>query len=123
MTVAGDRPALERAVSNLVQNAIQHGGRRGVITLRVHGVRAVEVCDQGDGVPPGWREDIFKPFVKESPHSTGAGLGLNLVARSSAATEAKFPWRPGRTAAPAFALIFPEPGDADVAAELSRSPI
>ena len=74
VTVAGDRPALERAVSNLVQNAIQHGGRRGVITLRVHGVRAVEVCDQGDGVPPGWREDIFKPFVKESPHSTGAGL-------------------------------------------------
>ena len=40
VTVAGDRPALERAVSNLVQNAIQHGGRRGVITLRVHGVRA-----------------------------------------------------------------------------------
>ena len=32
VTVAGDRPALERAVSNLVQNAIQHGGRRGVIT-------------------------------------------------------------------------------------------
>ena len=106
VTVAGDRPALERAVSNLVQNAIQHGGRRGVITLRVHGVRAVEVCDRATACRR-WREDIFKPFVKESPHSTGAGLGLNRWPASSAATEAKFPWRPGRTAAPAFALIFP----------------
>ena len=114
VTVAGDRPALERAVSNLVQNAIQHGGRRGVITLRVHGVRAVEVCDQGDGVPPGWREDIFKPFVKESPHSTGAGLGLNLVARII---------RRHAGEGACFRLDFPEPGDADVAAELSRSPI
>ena len=105
--MAGDRPALERAVSNLVQNAIQHGGRRGVITLRVHGVRAVEVCDQGDGVPPGWREDIFKPFVKESPHSTGAGLGLNPVARIIRRHGGEVSVASGRTAAPAFALIFP----------------
>lgn len=123
MTVAGDRPALERAVSNLVQNAIQHGGRRGVITLRVHGVRAVEVCDQGDGVPPGWREDIFKPFVKESPHSTGAGLGLNLVARIIRRHGGEVSVASGPDGGACFRLDFPEPGDADVAAELSRSPI
>ncbi|MBK5656633.1 MAG: sensor histidine kinase, partial [Rhizobium sp.] len=29
----GDRAALERALTNLVQNAIQHGGRRGTITI------------------------------------------------------------------------------------------
>ena len=123
VTVAGDRPALERAVSNLVQNAIQHGGRRGVITLRVHGVRAVEVCDQGDGVPPGWREDIFKPFVKESPHSTGAGLGLNLVARIIRRHGGEVSVASGPDGGACFRLDFPEPGDADVAAELSRSPI
>ena len=122
VTVAGDRPALERAVSNLVQNAIQHGGRRGVITLRVYGVRAVEVCDQGDGVPPGWREDIFKPFVKESPHSTGAGLGLNLVARIIRRHGGEVSVASGPDGGACFRLDFPEPGDADVAAELSRSP-
>lgn len=77
--VNGDRSSLERALINLVQNAIEHGGRRGSITIQVHRSGAIEVTDEGAGIPPDQRERIFEPFYRLHPHGRGAGLGLNLV--------------------------------------------
>ncbi|MEH2478246.1 signal transduction histidine kinase [Nitrobacteraceae bacterium AZCC 2146] len=77
--VMGDEASLGRAVTNLVQNAIQHGGRHGVITIGVHADGAIEVEDQGPGIPADQREKIFEPFHRMQPASRGAGLGLNLV--------------------------------------------
>ncbi|RDD81085.1 sensor histidine kinase [Dyella tabacisoli] len=74
-----DRSALERALANLVQNAIQHGGRRGTISLRVHSDRTIEVADEGGGVAPDHRERIFEPFHRVQPLDRGVGLGLHLV--------------------------------------------
>lgn len=79
MEVSGDRAAIERAVTNLVQNAIQHGGKRGTITVRVDPARGITVTDQGDGIPPQDRERIFEPFHRLRTRSRGFGLGLNLV--------------------------------------------
>lgn len=75
----GDRTSIERAVTNLVQNAIEHGGRTGKITLRVARPATIEVRDEGGGVPPAERERIFEPFYRLRPLDHGAGLGLNLV--------------------------------------------
>ncbi len=72
----GDGAALERAVMNLVQNAIDHGGRH--VTVRVLG-SAIEVEDDGGGIPREERERVFEPFHRLRPRSTGSGLGLNLV--------------------------------------------
>jgi signal transduction histidine kinase len=77
--VDGDRAALERVLANLVQNAIQHGGRRGTIALRVLPPRSMEVADQGDGIAAADRERIFEPFHRLRPQTGGAGLGLHLV--------------------------------------------
>lgn len=77
--IDGDRAALERVLANLVQNAIQHGGRRGTIALRVLAPRSVEVADQGEGIAPTERERIFEPFHRLHPQSAGTGLGLHLV--------------------------------------------
>lgn len=77
--VMGDRLSLERALINLVQNAIEHGGRQGTITIHVDRSGAIEVTDQGAGIPPDQRERIFEPFYRLHPHGRGAGLGLNLV--------------------------------------------
>nr|WP_249815224.1 MULTISPECIES: HAMP domain-containing sensor histidine kinase [unclassified Bradyrhizobium] len=75
----GDAAALERALTNLVQNAIQHGPRRGTIGIRVSKPATIEVTDEGAGIPADQREQIFEPFYRLTPLDRGAGLGLNMV--------------------------------------------
>ncbi|WP_101925292.1 MULTISPECIES: sensor histidine kinase [Luteimonas] len=72
----GDAAALERVVTNLVQNAAEHGGRHVVVRVRGAGF---EVEDDGPGIPPEERERVFEPFHRLRPRATGSGLGLNLV--------------------------------------------
>ncbi|NTJ09930.1 sensor histidine kinase [Rhizobium lusitanum] len=77
--IFGDRVALERAVTNLVQNAIHHGGRRGGITVHVGRATGITVTDEGRGVPADERCRIFEPFHRLESRGKGFGLGLNLV--------------------------------------------
>lgn len=77
--VLGDAPSLERVMTNLVQNAIAHGGNGGAISVDVERGGIFEVCDQGPGVPEAERERIFEPFYRVRPSERGSGLGLNLV--------------------------------------------
>jgi signal transduction histidine kinase len=77
--VRGDEGALERALTNLVQNAIQHGGRKGGIAVRVEPPATISVTDDGPGINTGDLERVFEPFYRSQGHGRGAGLGLNLV--------------------------------------------
>ena len=77
--ILGDGLALGRVLANLVHNAIVHGGGRGTISLRLDGHGALEVADQGAGVPPDEREVIFQPFHRLRAAGNGSGLGLHLV--------------------------------------------
>jgi signal transduction histidine kinase len=79
MPIQGDPGALERVVSNLVRNAIEHGGGRGLIRVTASQPNVIEVSDDGQGIPADQREDVFEPFYRASPKHSGAGLGLNLV--------------------------------------------
>lgn len=79
IVVTGDQTSLERALTNLVQNAIDHGQRRGTILVRLTTSGRIEVCDDGDGIPPDEREQILEPFRRLHPGGRGAGLGLDLV--------------------------------------------
>ncbi|WCM25736.1 HAMP domain-containing histidine kinase [Sphingomonas sp. QA11] len=74
-----DRSSLERALINLVQNAIGHGGRRGAIVVRVGPGTAIEVRDEGPGIPEAERSRMFEPFRRLGAGGDGAGLGLNLA--------------------------------------------
>jgi two-component system, OmpR family, sensor histidine kinase TctE len=74
--IRGDVGAVQRVITNLVQNAIEHGGRH--VTIRVLGP-VFEVEDNGPGIPPEERERVFEPFHRLRPRSAGTGLGLNLV--------------------------------------------
>lgn len=76
--VEGDEAALERALASLIQNAIDHGGGRGTIHIRISSNR-MEVCDDGPGIPREECERIFEPFYRLKPRSRGTGLGLHLV--------------------------------------------
>jgi signal transduction histidine kinase len=106
--VMGDRPSLERAVTNLVQNAIQHGGRRGTITVRVDRSARVTVTDEGDGVPAQDRERIFEPFHRLQTRSRGFGLGLNLVQEIVRLHRGKISVLDGPGGGAAFQMTFPQ---------------
>lgn len=77
--VKGDVTAIERAVTNLIQNAIDHGGRKGCITIRVSGEGYIEVIDQGVGIPEAEQEHVFEAFHRLIRSGQGVGLGLALV--------------------------------------------
>jgi signal transduction histidine kinase len=77
--VQGDAGALERVVSNLIRNAIEHGGGRGSIRVTASHPGVIEVIDEGPGIPADQREEIVEPFYRVSPKRSGAVLGLNLV--------------------------------------------
>lgn len=70
---------IERALANLVRNAIDHGGGAGMITIAADATGGLEVRDEGPGIPAAEHENIFEPFYRLQPQSRGAGLGLNLA--------------------------------------------
>jgi signal transduction histidine kinase len=79
--VRGERPALERAVGNLVQNARKHGPPGGQITVTVEreGDRArLTVADEGPGLSRDQAEHAFERFWR-APDTRGEGSGLGLA--------------------------------------------
>ena len=77
---------LRRAISNLLDNAIKHGGGEITVRLGQDGSRVVlTVADCGAGIPAAQREAAKRPFVRmESARSDapGSGLGLAIVERA-----------------------------------------
>jgi signal transduction histidine kinase len=80
LLVRGDAPSLERALTNLIQNAIEHGGQGCDIQVRLWEPSGFEVLDSGPGIPEADRERVVAPFHRLVPRGRGAGLGLHLVA-------------------------------------------
>jgi signal transduction histidine kinase len=81
--VFGDRDLLFDALSNLVDNAIKHGGGHDAVTVEVRGDGpAVTIADHGFGIPADERKNVLKRFyrLEHSRNSPGSGLGLSLVA-------------------------------------------
>jgi heavy metal sensor kinase len=80
MTVEGDRLRLEQALTNLVENAIEHGG--GEITVRASeadGEVAIHVEDRGPGFAPDFIGRAFERFSRGDPARGGDGTGLGLA--------------------------------------------
>jgi signal transduction histidine kinase len=82
MTVEGDRIRLEQALTNLVENAFEHGG--GEITLwagKENGGVAIHVQDRGPGFAPDFIDRAFERFSQadSSRGGDGSGLGLAIV--------------------------------------------
>jgi signal transduction histidine kinase len=87
VVVAADRNALDRVVTNLVTNAAKYAPPASTITVEVasrHEGGEVVVSDQGPGVPPEERDQVFTRFYRgagEAVTSTrGVGIGLAVVA-------------------------------------------
>jgi two-component system heavy metal sensor histidine kinase CusS len=90
------RPLFQRAVANLVANALAHTPAGGAVTLTAshdNGATRVEVADTGCGIPAGHLAHVFERFYRvdaarsrderrggaAGDASAGAGLGLAIV--------------------------------------------
>jgi PAS domain S-box-containing protein len=86
-TIEADAGKIERIFENLLSNAARHTPAGSKIWIRVGpeaGGALLVVEDDGPGVPPEHREDIFQPFGQGAgapEHSPGVGIGLAVVSR------------------------------------------
>jgi signal transduction histidine kinase len=80
VSVEADEQLFRQMLFNLLLNAVQAletGGDIQVITGRKGAEAFLEVRDNGHGVPPERRKEIFKPYF--TTHQKGTGLGLAVV--------------------------------------------
>ena len=79
--VIGDRPQLDRAVTNLVDNALKYtpcGGRVHVATRQGPGDVQVSVADTGPGIPDEELAYVFDKYRRVAGESVAEGTGLGL---------------------------------------------
>lgn len=81
--------AFRRCIGNLVANSVRHATTIALAGHRDHRWLTVTVDDDGPGIPPERREDVFKPFLRlddaRNVDEGGSGLGLAIardIARS-----------------------------------------
>jgi signal transduction histidine kinase len=77
-----DRRQMTQVLFNLLGNAIKFcpiGSRVNIAVLKGPGDIAIDVQDDGPGIPPHWLEAIFLPFQRLATTSGERGTGLGLA--------------------------------------------
>jgi len=80
------REVFESLVTNMIENARQHGGEGVRINITGHVLEMpddktfeLNIRDDGPGISPGNRDKVFRPFFTTARESGGSGLGLSIV--------------------------------------------
>ena len=83
--VVGDSDTLERAITNLLDNAVKWSPPNGTIRVQLEGDR-LRVADQGPGISEADMPFIFDRFYRgdTARQTSGTGLGLSIVAQTVA---------------------------------------
>jgi len=83
LTIPVRPDAFRRCLANLVGNACRHGRRVAVSIHRLADAIEILVDDDGPGIPPIHREEVFRPFFRldrsRNPATGGTGLGLTIA--------------------------------------------
>jgi len=81
--------AFKRCLANLIGNAQGHANRISIEAVRDRRFLTIHVDDDGPGIPPARRADVFRPFFRlddarnQDQGGTGLGLAIALdIARS-----------------------------------------
>ncbi|MFE0055750.1 ATP-binding protein, partial [Streptomyces sp. NPDC059003] len=80
--VAADKGLLERAVANVIENALKYSpaGERVLVAASTMADQVqLRVVDRGPGVPDDAKDRIFEPFQRYGDAPRGAGVGLGLA--------------------------------------------
>jgi len=111
-----DPGQLTQAVWNLMENALKHArhedDRIPVITLRVSPIRghremALDIIDDGPGIPLEKRSQVFEPFF--TTHKQGSGLGLYLARQLCDANQAPLEYVQVPNAGACFRILLRRP--------------
>ncbi len=98
LTVPGDAVQLERALANLLTNALEAVGEGGAVRMAARaedGEVAIDVEDDGPGIAEAVRGRLFEPLITTKAHGHGLGLAfVRSVAERHGGTIAHAP-RPG----------------------------
>jgi len=77
--IAGDEDAMRQLIWILVDNATRHARSHVSVTLAQEGAWArLTVADDGPGIAPKEREQVFERFYRSDRARTGSGAGLGL---------------------------------------------
>jgi signal transduction histidine kinase len=75
--------ALNRALRNLIDNAVRYGGTAEVTLTQEPGCTVITIADKGPGLPEDQIEAVFEPFVRleasRNRDTGGVGLGLAIA--------------------------------------------
>ena len=77
-----DATLVERAVANIVDNALRHSQPDGQVRIsagEVAGRVDLRIADRGSGIPLAQRAQVFQPFQRLGDTETGTGVGLGLA--------------------------------------------
>ncbi|MFE3327330.1 ATP-binding protein [Streptomyces sp. NPDC059176] len=77
-----DKGLLERAVANIVENAVKYSPETTAVMVSASALGGrveLRVVDRGHGVPDEAKERIFEPFQRYGDAPRGAGVGLGLA--------------------------------------------
>jgi two-component system sensor histidine kinase KdpD len=77
-----DAALLERAVANVIDNAIAWSPPDAPVRVEaaaIGGCVELRVIDRGPGIPADQRENVFRPFQRLGDQHTGSGTGLGLA--------------------------------------------
>ncbi|HEX2105289.1 MAG TPA: HAMP domain-containing sensor histidine kinase [Solirubrobacteraceae bacterium] len=89
VALRGWESGLRILLDNLIENAARHGRPGGEVRVTLHAAvngagPAIEVEDDGRGIPPAERERVLEPFHRVAgTERAGSGLGLALVAQQA----------------------------------------
>jgi len=119
--VEADRDQLYRVLSNLARNAVEAGARQlRFAAARENALVAIEIDDDGPGMPPKARENLFRPFFG-SARPGGSGLGLAIARELMRAHGGDLALVASTGAGTVFRLTLPAP--AEHRAAVSRAPV
>jgi signal transduction histidine kinase len=80
LVIEADERSFRQALFNLILNAIQAVGKDGEIQIIAEKDKTnevvLEIRDNGPGVPPERRSEIFKPYFTTNEKGTGLGLAV-----------------------------------------------
>ena len=117
LAVSADRDQLYRVFLNLARNAVEAGARRlRFAAAQEDGTIAIVIADDGPGLPPKARENLFRPFFG-SARPGGSGLGLAIARELLRAHGGELNLVSSTATGTAFRLTLPAPA----ARELSRA--